>query len=57
VVRDVLDERLYSHDEAVTPNALEAVVSRLRRVLGAADAGVVLETRRGVGYQLRAEPA
>jgi DNA-binding response OmpR family regulator len=56
VVRDVLDERLYGHDEAVTPNALEAAVSRLRRVLGAAEAGVVLATRRGIGYQLRAEP-
>ena len=55
VVRDVLDERLYGYDEAVTPNALEASVSRLRRALGAADAGVVLEARRGIGYLLRAE--
>lgn len=59
VVRDVLDERLYGHDEAVTPNALEAAVSRLRRALEAAEAGVRLETRRGIGYLLRAkaEPA
>lgn len=59
VVRDVLDERLYGHDEAVTPNALEAAVSRLRRALEAAGAGVRLETRRGIGYLLRAkaEPA
>jgi two-component system response regulator QseB len=57
VVRDVLDERLYGYDQPVTPNALEASVSRLRRVLEAGDAGVRLETRRGIGYLLRAEAA
>ena len=59
VVRDVLDERLYGYDQAVTPNALEASVSRLRRALEAAGAAVRLETRRGIGYLLRAkaEPA
>jgi two-component system, OmpR family, response regulator QseB len=57
VVRDVLEERLYGHDEMVTPNALEAAVSRLRRALSGADAGVRVETRRGIGYLLCAEPA
>jgi DNA-binding response OmpR family regulator len=56
VVRDSLADRLYGFNEPVTPNALEAAVSRLRRSLEAASAGVVLETRRGIGYRLRAAP-
>ena len=56
VVRDVLEERLYGHDDMVTPNALEAAVSRLRRALNEAGAGVYVETRRGIGYLLRADP-
>ena len=55
VVRDVLEERLYGYDQMVTANALEAAVSRLRRGLEDAGAGVVIETRRGIGYLLRAE--
>ncbi len=55
VVRDVLEERLYGYDQMVTPNALEAAVSRLRRALEEAGAGVRVETRRGIGYVLRAE--
>lgn len=55
VVRDHLEERLYGYDQAVTPNALEAAVSRLRRALDEADAGVRVETRRGIGYALRAD--
>lgn len=57
VVRDVLEEQLYSLNEPVTPNALEAVVSRLRRRLMNAEAGVRVETRRGIGYRLVAESA
>ena len=55
VVRDVLEERLYGYDQMVTANALEAAVSRLRRGLDDAEAGVCIETRRGIGYLLRAE--
>ncbi|MGH6890725.1 MAG: response regulator [Dongiaceae bacterium] len=55
VVRDFLEEQLYSFNEPVTPNALEAVVSRLRRRLISAGAGVRIETRRGIGYRLVAE--
>jgi len=54
VVRDTLADRLYGFNEPVTPNALEAAVSRLRRSLESAAADVVLETRRGIGYRLRA---
>jgi DNA-binding response OmpR family regulator len=55
VVRDVLEERLYGYDQMVTANALEAAVSRLRKALDDADAGVRIETRRGIGYLLRAQ--
>ena len=40
VVKDALEERLYSLDEPVTTNALEAAVSRLRKRLVSARAGV-----------------
>lgn len=46
-------DALYGLDEAVEPNALEAVVSRLRRHLAQADADVEIVTVRGVGYMLR----
>jgi DNA-binding response OmpR family regulator len=45
-------DALYGLDEAVEPNALEAVVSRLRRRLAEADATVEITTVRGVGYVL-----
>jgi two-component system response regulator QseB len=53
VIRDVLEERLYSFNEPVTPNALEATVSRLRRRV--AGAGLRIEARRGIGYRLVSE--
>jgi len=52
VVKDVLERRLYTFDDPVTPNALEAAVSRLRRKLSAAQADVRIETKRGIGYRL-----
>lgn len=52
VVREALEERLYSFSEPVTPNALEALVSRLRRRLANAHASVEIETKRGIGYKL-----
>jgi DNA-binding response OmpR family regulator len=53
VPRAVLEERLYGFDDEVTPNALEAHVSRLRRRLSDAAADVSIHTVRGVGYLLR----
>jgi len=53
VPRAVLEERLYGFDDEVTPNALEAHVSRLRRRLSDAGADVSIHTVRGVGYLLR----
>ncbi len=52
VPRGKLEEALYSLDEEVTPNALEAVVSRLRKRLDQAGAAITLTAMRGLGYIL-----
>jgi two-component system, OmpR family, response regulator QseB len=52
IVKDTLEDRLYALDRSVTDNALEAIVSRVRKKLAAADAGVRIDTKRGVGYRL-----
>ncbi len=54
VVKDTLEDRLYALDRSVTDNALEAIVSRVRKKLAAAHAGVRIDTKRGVGYRLLA---
>jgi two-component system response regulator QseB len=53
VVRDTIETTLYSFTEPVTPNAVEAMVSRLRRKLDEAGLAGQLHTVRGVGYMLR----
>lgn len=53
VLREQLDGATYGYDDEVGPNALEAIVSRLRRRLGDADARVEIKGVRGVGYMLR----
>lgn len=53
VVRDAIENALYSFNEPVTPNAVEAIVSRLRRKLEDAGLAGQLHTVRGVGYMLR----
>jgi two-component system OmpR family response regulator len=50
VIRDVVQDRLYTLDEAFSPNALEAIVSRLRKRL--APGGFRIENRRGIGWRL-----
>jgi len=47
-----LIEHLYGDDDARDANALEAVITRLRKKLGAD----VVQTRRGFGYVIGAEP-
>jgi DNA-binding response OmpR family regulator len=54
IAKDVLEERLYALDDAGSANALEAAVSRLRRKLAAARAGLNIETQWGIGYRLQA---
>jgi DNA-binding response OmpR family regulator len=48
----MIEETLYGFDDDVTANSIEAQISKLRRALKAAGAGVSLETRRGIGYRL-----
>jgi len=53
VIRSALEEAVYNFDDAVQSNALDTHVSRLRRKLADADAGVEIHGIRGVGYLLR----
>lgn len=57
VAKPALENSLYAMDAEVTPNALEAVVSRLRKRLASAEADVTLRTVHGVGYALLAPVA
>ncbi|MEZ5945719.1 MAG: response regulator transcription factor [Hyphomonas sp.] len=50
VPRERLEGILYSASEPVTPNALEAVASRLRKRFADAGEEDILHTVRGVGY-------
>lgn len=43
-----LEERLYSFDDEVDSNAIEAHISRLRKKLGKG----IIQTQRGLGYRL-----
>ena len=52
VIKELLEERLYNYEEEVTPNAVEAVASRLRRKLLSAGADCRMETARGLGYRI-----
>ncbi len=54
VVRDELEERIYGYNERVSANAMEAIVSRVRRRLAAAASSVTVEAVRGIGYRLKA---
>lgn len=50
VPRERIEGALYSASEPVTPNALEAVASRLRRRFSELGENDILHTVRGVGY-------
>lgn len=50
--RQKLEDAVYSFDTEVTPNAIEAAVSRLRRRLEARNASVAITAMRGLGYIL-----
>jgi two-component system OmpR family response regulator len=52
VSRRVIEEELYDEDAEITPNAIDAAVSRLRRTLLTAEADVSLQTVRGIGWML-----
>ncbi|MGC4389831.1 MULTISPECIES: response regulator transcription factor [unclassified Agrobacterium] len=54
VLRSLLEEAVYNFDDEIQSNALDSHISRLRRKLAAADAGLEVHGIRGVGYLLRA---
>jgi DNA-binding response OmpR family regulator len=53
-MRESLEAQVYGFDDEIRSNALEANISRLRKLLSEAGAGVILHGVRGVGYMLRA---
>ncbi|MGM4909355.1 response regulator transcription factor [Rhizobium sp. 768_B6_N1_8] len=53
VLRSVLETEIYNYEETIQSNALDAHVSRLRKRLTDADAGVSIHNIRGVGYLLK----
>ncbi len=53
VMRETLEQAVYGFDDDVQSNALDSHVSRLRRKLASANAGVEIHAIRGVGYLLR----
>jgi len=52
VLRSSLEESVYSFDDEIQSNSLEANMSRLRRKLADAGANIVIRNIRGVGYFL-----
>lgn len=56
VLRESLEQSVYGFDDAVQSNTLDSHVSRLRRKLADADAGVEIHAVKGVGYLLQARP-
>jgi DNA-binding response OmpR family regulator len=57
VSRGALEDAVYSFDAEVTPNAIEAAISRLRKRLECNGATVAVTAMRGLGYILAAKPA
>ncbi|PTW60506.1 DNA-binding response OmpR family regulator [Breoghania corrubedonensis] len=55
VLRSTLEDAVYNYEEEIQSNALDAHISRLRKRLAEADAGVTIHNIRGVGYLLREE--
>ena len=55
VLRSALEEAVYNYEEEIQSNALDAHISRLRKRLADAGAGVAIHNIRGVGYLLKEE--
>jgi two-component system response regulator QseB len=55
VLRSTLEAAVYNYEEEIQSNALDAHISRLRKRLTDAEAGVAIHSIRGVGYLLREE--
>ncbi|OHV82919.1 response regulator transcription factor [Rhizobium sp. LCM 4573] len=55
VLRSTLEAAVYNYEEEIQSNALDAHISRLRKRLQDAGAGVAIHNIRGVGYLLKEE--
>lgn len=53
VLRESIEMAVYGFDDGVHSNSLDSHISRLRRKLAEADAGVEIHAIRGVGYLMR----
>lgn len=53
--RYALEEAVYNFDQEITPNALEASVSRLRKAIKKQTSDISIVTVRGVGWMLTEE--
>ena len=56
VRRSALEAAAWGFSEAVTPNALDVAMHRLKRKLGAINSAVQIVNARGYGYALRFLP-
>jgi two-component system, OmpR family, response regulator len=52
VAKETLAQTLSRRSRKVSVNAIEAVVSRVRKRLGSVQSGIVILTERGIGYRL-----
>jgi len=55
VPKSAIESALSEFGREVSANAVEAIVSRTRKALADAGSTIVIETMRGIGYQLREE--
>lgn len=55
VLRSTLEAAVYNYEEEIQSNALDAHISRLRKRLLDASAGVAVHNIRGIGYLLKEE--
>jgi two-component system OmpR family response regulator len=55
VAKRAIEESMSGFGREVSSNAVEALISRLRKTLEGVEAGIVIETVRGVGYRLKEE--
>lgn len=56
VLRESLEQAVFGFDDEVQSNTLDSHISRLRRKLSEAEAGIEIHAIRGVGYLLRESP-
>jgi DNA-binding response OmpR family regulator len=56
VLRESLEQAVYSFDDEIQSNSLDSHISRLRRKLADSQAGLEIHSIRGVGYLLKPAP-